>query len=163
MFLGPRAEIQAAGLSDTGCESCWHQKMAFTSLVTCPKLHGYPPGHGSDLWDMRDITGYLPWVSLLPPTHSIPHLQMGYKWQLLVSHITSFWKKNSIGTTPSLHRSKGRWTLNQQLWRWPWESRNRIMPLLRVAQVLVITAASAILTPLNSCLICVRLGFEELK
>lgn len=43
------------------------------------------------------------------------------------------------------------------------ESRNRIRPLLRAAQILVITAAPAILAPLNSYLLWVRIGLAGAK
>lgn len=159
MFLSPRAEIQAAWLPDTGCESCWHQKWP-SGYISKP--HSHPAGHWSDSWDTREITGHLPWASLLPLTHSIHHPQVGHKQYLLVSHITSFWKKKTwMAPTHPFTSPRGAGYYICSCGGGHGEAGAG--SLLGIAQLLVITAAPTILAPLNSCLICVRLALEGLK
>ena len=63
----------------------------------------------------------------------------------------------------SLYGSKGSWEINQQPWRWLAENGSGTVPPPSVAQVLVLKAAPARLTALNTCLIRMRLGLAGAK
>lgn len=163
MFLGPRAEIQAAWLPDTGVNHAGTKDgLHFSGYISkttqsSSRTLKWHVRHERYRW-----TSFLSFSAPSNPQHSPP--PNGTQVTTACEpHNLILGKENSVGTHPFFHRSKGSWALNQELWRWPWKSTNRIMPLLRVSHVLVITAAPAILIPPNSCLICVRLGFQVLK
>lgn len=73
MFLSPRAEIQAAWLPDTGCESCWHQKwpsldwLHLQTTQSSSRSLGWLMGHERDHW-----TSSLGFPAPSDPQHSPP-------------------------------------------------------------------------------------------